>query len=308
MRLFAEQLEQARQEELELDEQIPLSLADGRYLTISNEIPRGINSWEIKTYTRMGGAAVILTSATGVPVTNRTVQKISVPVYPIRVGFEVTQEDLETMEALDNVNLLVENLGDNRQALNQKLDLVAYTGEVGTSLQGIANVPNVATIDFPDDGAGASVAWADKTPAQVLRDLNLLAFKVPEQTALTKYVNRILMPATKLIYLQSTPYNDERGESILSVFHRNQAELGANAINEVYGHPALEDLGEAGAGLMIAYNTASRHNRLHIPQGGEFRDIDPPSVIGTTWTITCQMKTAGVEVRKPLEIAYANVE
>jgi hypothetical protein len=297
----------ARQDLVEREDYITLTLANRKYINIVDEIPEGVPTWEFSQYTRLGQAAVILNSATFVPVTNRTTSKRSVNVFPIRVGFEVTSGDIKTARALNGTNLISENLADNFEAANQKLDIIAYSGEVGTTLQGLANIPNVTTVNFPTDGTGSSAAWSTKSPSQILRDLNLIASKVPEQTALTKFTNRLLMPASKLMTLQNTPYTTTNGESILTVFLRNQAALGNGmGIREVIGHPVLETLGAGGVGLMLAYNMDSRNNRLHIPVGGDFIDLEY-SLTGTTYTVPCEMYTAGIEVKKTLELAYANV-
>lgn len=302
-RVLEDLLVSAREELLEREEYIPLSLANEEYIRISNEIPQGQKAFEISTYTRLGRAAIAVSNATGVPVTNRVTRTELVKVFPIVVGFEVTFDDIETAEAA-GANIVAENLIDNQDAAEQELDIISYVGAAGTSLKGFANFPGLTRIDFPEDGTGASASWEDKTPDQVLRDLNILAYKVPEQTGLTKFVNRILLPASKWISINSRPYNTLSGDTILATFLKNQSRT--NGVTEVIGHPVLEDLGDDGAGLAIAYNTRSTGNRLHIPQGGEFQDM-PYSLNGRTWTVPCQMKTGGIEIRRTLEVVQANL-
>lgn len=306
MRFLRDLLVEARQEVVNANDFIPLSLANEQYLRIVNEIPRGATAYTFSSYTQLGQAAVILSGATGVPTTNRTVEERLVKIFPIQLGFNVRDDEIETSDALGR-NIITEHLADARQGLEAKLDIVSYSGAAGTTLVGMANVPNVTVINFPADGTGSSAAWANKTPSQILRDLNLVALKVPELTALTKSTPRLLMPASKLLYLQTTIYNPNNGngESIYSVFLRAQLAI-TNGVREIVGHPVLETMGTGGVGLMFAYDPASNNNRLHIPQGGDFRDAEP-SRVGTTWTVPCQIKTAGIEVKKPLEVVYANV-
>ena len=299
------QLTAARQEIIQSQTELPLSLADGSTIQIVNEIPRSAPAWEFSEYTVTGQAAVILSAATSVPTTARTIQTRVVKVYPIRQGFTVTVEEVEAGE--DNGrNILSEKLQDTQDGINQLLDLISYSGQAGTTLVGLATIPNVTTVNFAADGTGSSAAWSTKTPDQIIRDLNQLAATVPTQTGLVRGVNKLILPASKLLYIQTRPYSTLTGESILSIFLKNQASLTPFGITMVTGHPALETLGTGGIGLAVVYNTNSRFNRLHIPMGGDFRDL-PYSLSGTTWTIPCQLKTAGLEVTKPLELAYANV-
>lgn len=299
------QLVAARQEIIQSQTQIPLTLADGSTIQIVNEIPRSVPAWEFTEYTVYGQAAIILTAATAVPTTARTVETRVVKVYPIRQGFTVNVEEVEMGEDYGR-NILAEKLQDAQDGINQLLDLISYTGQVGTTLLGLATIPNVTVVNFPADGTGSSVTWASKTPAQVIRDLNLLATTVPSQTGLIRGVDKMILPSSSLSYIQTTPYSTLTGESILSIFLKNQADLTPFGVNIVTGHPALNTLGTGGVGLGFVYNTKSKFNRLHIPQGGDFRDL-PYSLNGTIWTIPCQLKTAGLEVTKPLELAYANV-
>jgi hypothetical protein len=299
------QLYAARKEIIQSQTQIPLSLADGSTINIVNEIPASANAWEFSEYTASGQASLILTAATSVPTTARQITTRVVKVYPVRLGFNVTVDEVEAGQE-NGRNILTEKLMDARDGINQLLDLLCYTGQAGTSLIGIANIPNVTTINFAADGTGSSAAWSTKSPDQIIRDLNQLASTVPTQTGLLRGTNKLILPASKLLYIQTRPYSTLTGESILSVFLKNQANLTPFGVSIVTGHPALETLGTGGVGLGIAYNTTSRFNRLHIPQNGDFRDL-PYSLSGTTWTIPCQLKTAGLEITKPLELAYANI-
>lgn len=310
MRLFEEYLVEARNQIIEKDEYLPLTLVDGQYINISNEIPRAIPAYEFSSYTRYGVAAVILTRDTGVPVVEESAQRRLVKVFDVRLGFRVDYDELELADAIGEINPVTAKLADTRVGIDQKLDIIGFVGQPGTTMLGMATSPNITTIDFPPDGnqngATNSAAWSDKTPAQVLRDLNLFALTVPEQTSLTKRINRILMPASSYLYIQSTPYNTGTGDSILTVFLKNQTSMPNGGVTDIVGHPVLETYGFNGSGLMFGYNTASNKNSFHIPQGGDFKDLEA-SLFGTTYTVPCQARTAGVQIERTLEVVYANL-
>lgn len=310
MLIFDDLLVAARKELIrEKDQYLSLTLANADYIEISNEIPAAIPAYDFKFYTRYGIAAVILTSNTGVPLVGQSTESRLVKIYPIRLGFEINSDELDLAEALGQ-NPVTDQLRIVRDGLDQKLDIVAYSGTPGTTLQGLATQPNVTTLNFQangnQNGATNSASWSNKTPIQVLADLNTFALKVPEQTALTKSINRILMPASTLLYLQSTPYNESTGESIMSVYLKNQAVMPNGGVNQLIGHPVLENLSSTNGKLMIGYNSASKENKLHIPKGGDFRDF-PAELRGTKYTVPCGIKTAGIECRQPQELVYANL-
>lgn len=305
MRHFPDELRRARRELTERENYFPLTLANAQYITISNEIPRSARAFVFRQFTRYGQAVVANTSNTGVPLVERSVSERTIKIFTILLGFEYTLDEQELADDLGTFPVS-QKMADTKEGIDQKLDIIAYIGHPGTSLYGLATQPNVTQIDFPADGTGASAAWSTKTPAQILRDMHTFALKVPEQTYLSKRINRIVMPASKYLYLQTTPYNTVTGDSILTTFLRNQASMPNGGITDIIGSPLLETYGTGGVGLMIGYDTTSQYNRLHIPQGGDFRDFTP-SLNGTKWTVPCWMRTAGVQVERPLELIYANV-
>lgn len=285
---------------------VPLSLANAQYLQISNEIPPAIPSYEFSSYTRYGQAQVILNRQTGVPLVEDALEKRTVRIYPIRLAFQVDQDELDLAAEVGN-NVVATKLTTVRDGIDQKLDIVSYIGQPGTTLQGLGTNTNVTIVLFAADGnengGTNSTSWTKKTPKQILRDLNKFAIQVPTQTANLKSINRVLMPVSWLNFLQTTLYNDA-GDTLLSVFLKNQGVI-ANGIREIVAHPALEQMGAGGTGLMIGYNTNGQ-NRLHIPKKGDFRDL-PGQPLGTTIQVTCQLRTAGVEIQQTLEVIYANL-
>jgi len=306
---FQEQLEAARKELIEKDVLYDLTLASGKYLNISNEIPEAIPTYQFRYYTRLGQAKVKTDRDSSVPSIDEMVDFRMVKVFPVRLGFTLEYDELDLCRVTGR-NIISEKLATVREGIDQKLDLIAFQGEPGTTMQGLANNSNVTVISLPADGnqnGGVNSAnWIHKTPLQVLRDLSIIIMKVPEQTKLTRTINRLLIPASKYLYLQTTPFNPETGKSILAVFLENIAAAPNGGVIDIVGHPVLETLGTGGVGRIIGYDTRSRANSFHIPVGGDFKDLDP-SYSNTTWRIPCQAKTAGVQIERVLEVVYADV-
>ena len=284
---FQEQLEAARQDLIEKDVLYDLTLANGKYITISNEIPEAIPTYQFRYYTRLGQAKVKLDRDSSVPTIDEMVDYRMVKVFPVRLGFTLEYDELDLSRVLGR-NIVSEKLQTVREGIDQKLDIIAYEGAPGTTMQGLANNSNVSIISLPSDGnqnGGVNSAnWIHKTPLQVLRDLNIIIMKVPEQTKLTRTINRLMIPASKYLYLQTTPFNIETGKSILAVFLENIAVAPNGGTIDIVGHPVLETLGTGGIGRIIGYDTRSRSNQFHIPQGGDFRDLDT-SYQNTTWRV-----------------------
>ena len=299
-----EQLSSARQE-VARTPLLPLSIVNSQYIRLSDEIDAGRKSHTLEVTTRYGTAALISTRASAVPMLADSIEEYLVRVYPLRIGFDIEIDDIDIVGI---ESLLAENFINAREALERRLDVIGFAGQEQTTVKGIGSYTGVSSLDFQadgDNGGSPSASWEYKTPEQILRDLQELAFLPATQTANTVFANRLLLPVTKVNMLATTPYNST-GESILSVFLRNQSVLPEQGIRDVVGHPALETLGTGGVGRGIAYNTNSRYNVFHIPKRGDFRDLTP-EVDGSTVKFTCQMKTAGMEIMRIKEIGYANI-
>lgn len=306
MSLAQEQLVAARREIMTAP-MMPMLLINGQSLTISNEIPLGFKTFEFKITKRYGTAQVMTSRATNVPLIGDSEEINIVRVYPVKEAFDLDEDQLLIYRA-NGKNLITDKLIQARDSIDQKLDLLGFLGEPGTTLLGISNYPGVTIQQMPADGnqngGTNSRQWQHKTVDQVIRDMNLIATGVQAQTAGTVSSNRLLLGHSVALYLQNRTYND-RGESLLKVFLDNQRIL-ANGIREVIGHPSLDGVGVGGASRCVAYNTASRYNKFHIPQGGGFTDSGLDKK-GDVWYLECKAKTAGVEIQRIKELIYSDI-
>lgn len=300
-------LSTARAEVLEKP-MLPLSMVNAKYIRISNEIGAGVKAHTFKQMTRYGVAQVITTRATAVPLIEESMEEDLVRVFPIRIGFEMEQDDLELAEA-NNINIASPKMAQAKETIEREIDIIGFEGKPNTTLRGICNHPNITVIDFPangnENGGVNSASWKHKTPFQNLSDLQMFALFITSATSNLYNADRMLLPTDALTYYSITPYNVGTGESILTVFLKNQTNLPNGGIKEVIGHPTLNNKGTGGVGRGACYITTSEFNKFHIPKRGDFRDL-PYQIQGSTVKVTCQMRTAGVEVQRIKEVVYAN--
>ncbi len=305
--MFIDEMLSSARREIAEEPMLPLVMVNPQFISISNEIGRGLKAHTFKQMTRYGVAQVITTRATQVPLVEESEEEYLVRVFNVRLGFEAEYDDLEV--AIENgTNIITPKFRTVREGIEREIDIIGFEGRAQTTLKGISNHDNVTVIDFEANGDNSgtpSASWDYKTAEQILADLQRLALEVSVQTANTIFASRILLPVTKLNLIATKPYNST-GESVLTVFMRNQASLPGGGITDIVGHPSLETAGTGGVGRAVVYNAASRYNRFHIPEGGDFKDL-PPSVQGTTTKVSCQMRTAGVEIQRIKEVVYANM-
>lgn len=289
---------------------LPLMMVNNQYINISNEIPRGVKAHTFQVMQQYGVAQVMTTRATNVPLIADSMTENLVRVFPVKIGFEVDDDTLEL--ARDNgQNPFVRLLQQARDASDQRLDLIGFNGEPGTTLLGISNYPGITIIQLPNNGVDSngqpSRKWSDKTAIQVLSDLNTIAMSVNQQTAGTVNSTRILMGHDAINYLINTPFNTGTGVSILATFLQNQSAIVGGGIRSVEGHPSLDNAGTNGKCRSVTYNTASSYNNFHIPTGGGFQDTGIQRR-GDLRVVETKTKTAGVEIQRIREVVYTDIE
>jgi hypothetical protein len=309
MAFMDDELASARQELLTAP-MMPMLIVNGASLNIVSEIEEGVKAHVFEVYTQYGVAAVMTSRATNVPLLGDAVAENLVRVFPIKNAIDIDEDQVKLARRVGR-NALTQKLIQARDANDQKLDLIGFQGEPGTTLLGISNYPGISILQLPNDGVdtangnAASRRFSHKTPVQVLRDMNLIASFVSRNTASAMSSNRILTGTEVIHYLQNTPYNSDLGTSIYQIFMANQAAI-MNGVRSLVGYPALDGVGVGGATRTVAYTTGSPYNKFHIPQGGGWRDSGLDKK-GDVWSIETKSNTAGVEIQKIKEVAYADI-
>ena len=172
----------------------------------------------------------------------------------------------------------------------------AATSEKGWT--GLVNDPNIPAANVAADGAGATTAWANKTPDQISRDIWAAVNAVETQTKETHTATTVALPTAKLRYIEQTRMTDTGG-TILAYIRGNRD--GGENINFV----PIRELAGAGAGgtdRMMAYDASPEVAQFHLPGDHEFLPAFQKSSM--TYEVGGIMNVGGTEVRLPKGAVY----
>ncbi len=135
------------------------------------------------------------------------------------------------------------------------IDEQVYVGDSGLSLAGLLNSAAVTPTNAPN-GAASSPLWKNKTPTEILADINAIINAVWLATGFARFPNRILLPPYLYSYLSITLISSAGNQSILKyVMENNVCTLAGQELKIL---PVKWLIGGGAGGTRFDATTASR--------------------------------------------------
>lgn len=189
------------------------------------------------------------TALTGVGVDNA---KIPTPVTPW--GMELGWSMFELAASMQ-VGRPIDT--DKVTAMNWKynfdVDEQVYTGDAGLGQYGLVNSPLITPTNVPN-GAGGSPLWAQKTPDEILADVNTTLTAAWAASGYAYVPTRLLVPPTSFANLVSTKVSTAGNVSILEFLKANSIAMANNGTPlQILPVKWLETAGVGGTRRMVAY-------------------------------------------------------
>lgn len=187
-------------------------------------------------------------------------------------------------------------------------------GSAEKGLGGLINYPGVPVVAIPADGTGGVTYWVNaagvgtKTPAQIVRDTNLLLQGISLATFEAEMADTILLPVEAFNYIAATPYAATTMETILSFIQRT------NIYTMQTGRPltirTVRELGttgvapSAGTGRIVAYKNDQEYVKLHLPMPHQFLPVYQDGPLN--WAVPGIFRTGGVELLTTAAFRYGD--
>ena len=276
------------------------------YASVMPVVTEG-NAWAIGTQFMtmdMAGEAKFLSGAAGdMPFNQVTRGTASHDFAMIGSGWEWNLEEIN-QASLYGHNLNADKAVSATRSIERLLYDIAMKGSTEKGWSGFVNQGNVTTTDAPGTGTGSSTYFKDKTPAQVLADLNGLLSGISRSTNEVEFANTLALPPEVFDLLASTYVGDEASSpTILARFQMN------NVFTAATGQPIqikrvrdLSTAAEDGSGRIVAYRNERDVLRFHLPMPRMVLPVRQKSIMGFETGIIA--RTGGVEVRLPGAMAY----
>lgn len=227
--------------------------------------------------------------------------KYETAVESAKIGFRFSFEEVNQAMLIPGMNLTADKAAAARRAAEELVERVAISGDARKGFLGLVNQTSVPQAAAPSGGGGTPL-WADKTPAEILADINNAIVGAWSSSQQVELHDTVLLPVAHYGLLASTPRSSNSDTTILAYLQQN------NVYTSSTGRPltirTLRQLAGAGAGgsnRMITYRRDPQVLKLHMPMPHQFF---PPQPRMLEFVVPGMLRLGGLDVRLPRGIAY----
>ena len=261
-------------------------------IPVSTEAGPGAESIVYEQYDSTGIAKLIANYADDLPRADVKGKEFFAPIKSVGNSYGYSLQEVRAAR-LAGKSLEQRKANAAARAQREKWNRIAFFGDADTGLPGWlsnANVPNSAVAQGA--GAGDPTEWEDKTPVEILKDLNDAVNGVVDLTNGAEQPNTIVMPIKQYTQISTTPAGTGTDTTILEYFLRNSPFVDSvEWANELSGAFTGETDG------FIAYDRNPDKMTLEMPQ--MFEQL-PVQELGLEYVVPCHSRIGGTIIYYPL--------
>jgi hypothetical protein len=263
-------------------------------MPISTEAGPGAESITYTQYEPTGLARVVSSYADDLPRADIRGKQFTQQVKSLGISYGYSLQEIRSA-MFAGKPLQMRQANAARLANDQKANRLAWFGESDFNLVGFLYAPNVPAASVPNDGTGPSTLWVNKTPDQILRDMNQLANGIADLTNGVEAPNTLILPIEQYTLIASTPRSSTSDTTILEYFLQNNPFI--QTVDWVY---ELKGAGPLGVDIMVAYDNNPDKFTLEIPM--PYTQY-PPQERNLNFEVPCESRFGGVMIYYPLSIS-----
>jgi len=265
-------------------------------IPVNFNTPQGAEAITYYQYDQVGVAKIVANYAKDFPRVSVKGKKFTSPVEPLGDSYAYTVNDIKAA-AMANLNLEQREANAAKRAMMQLENKLAFFGDGTTGIPGFLSNVNVPETAVVADGSGASTLWINKSPDQILRDVNDMIGNINTITKGVEIANTVLLPLSSWNLIKRLRVSPLDKTTVLQALKEENPEITMwDYLNE------LETAGPGGEKEMVAYDRTPDALTLEIPW--EFEQF-PPQLEALEYVVYCFEKCGGTIVYYPLSINKA---
>lgn len=260
---------------------------------LKTNVPEWANDIDFATISKRGEAKILGASSADVPIVNAAAKDASVPYLTVGAGVIYTREELIKAArlglALDSTLLLAA-----RRAIEEKVNKIAWEGDLDAGLVGLLRHPSIQSADAANALGGSSTADQCKTV------LNAGANAIPNNTEQVETADTLILPPDSWQYIHQLQNSSASDVSVANYW------LGSNGyVNSILKARELRNAKLLAGGAESTTDAAVYLRRtpdvLELPYSGIMQD--PIYQCGPrSYMILLTAKVGSVIIRRPQAI------
>jgi len=266
---------------------------------VSNEGGPGVTSITYRTYDQIGAAKIIQAYADDLPRADVAGKETTIPVRSVGISYGYNLDEIQASQ-LTGAALDQRRANAAMRSIEQKVNDTAFFGDATSGLPGLFSNPNIPSGSVVNPGSGTE--WVNKTPDEILFDVNDLFADIFETTKMVERGNTLMLPPAQWSYISSTPRATNSDTTILMFLVQNSPYL--NSVDDII--PVNEctagDNPELSADAMVAYDRSPDKLQLEIPVELEMMPVQQKNL---EFVIPGRNRLAGLNIYYPLSLAIA---
>jgi len=274
-----------------------LKAADGTLFPISTQVPPFAKTIVWREFDKVGMAKIVNSYATDFPQVEIKGRENVSPIRRIGASYHYDWDEIIASRQV-GLSLDQRRAEATRRANDQKVDDIAFNGDDEYKLPGLFNNVNIPVTTVLNDGIGATTEWANKTPLQILRDMNV---GVSDQVELTKekeIPDTLLLPTAQFNLINDTVLSS--ATSITNKTIKQQFLDNQQYIKQIISVPKLAGAGSGGEDVMVIYKMDISKLSLEIPEA--YNQLAPQQEV-MEFKVPVTSKCGGLLVYKPLSVS-----
>lgn len=266
---------------------------------VSNEGGPGITSITYRTYDQVGAAKIIQAYADDLPRADVAGKETTIPVRSVGISYGYNLDEIQASQ-LTGAALDQRRANAAMRSIEQKVNDTAFFGDEASNLPGLFSNPNIPTGAVANPGSGTE--WVNKTPDEILFDVNDLFADIFETTKMVERGNTLMLPPAQWSYISSTPRSANSDTTILMYLVQNSPYL--NSVDDVIpvNECSAENNPELSDDAMVAYDRNPDKLQLEIPVELEMMPVQQKNL---EFVVPGRNRLAGLNIYYPLSLAIA---
>lgn len=222
------------------------------------------------TYDHVGQADWMNGDASDMPFAELSRTKYETTVESAKIGYRYSLEEVNQAMMIPGMNLNVDKAAAAKRAADELVERVVISGDSRKGFLGLVNQTVVPQLAVPN-GTSGSPLWAQKTPAEILADVNNALVGAWSASNQVELHDTVLLPVAQFGTIAATPRSATSDTTIITYLQQN------NVYTSTTGQPltirTVRQLAGAGAGgtnRMITYRRDPQVLKFHMPMPHQF--------------------------------------